>query len=351
MLQNYSWVVFFAFFLNCSLANNSSDKFIIQLDNDLFFNRDQDYTSGLRIAHIREFQSLPKTLNRLQNWLQPMTGADSESPFDRFRIEGKAPLRYSWGTGITQLMFTPADHDALTPLSGERPYAGWLGFECSLHAKTNRTVSSVTLTLGTTGKNSFAQSSQDWVHKNISKSPLFKGWSSQVPSEITLNLFFDHKRALIQASFAEDLPIEIDGYLEWGAAFGNFKTNAYIGSMIRIGHNLKSSYSTPRVQVGSYAHELFQKEDPNQTPFSIYGFLGGRASAVLHDITLNGPIFRDYKYQVKTKPLVGELVTGCGISWNQLELSFSHTFRSREFRGQNESHSFGSVLLRFVLPF
>jgi hypothetical protein len=355
MLLRCFCVILFAFCLNNVLADNSRDNsrdnFLIQLDNDLFFNNDKDYTSGVRIAQIREFERTPKALNRVQNLLQPMTGAKSDSSFNQFRLSGKEAIRYSWGTGITQLMFTPKDYDASTPLPGERPYAGWLGLEFSLHAKTERCASSVTMTLGTTGKNSLAQGTQDWVHRNISKSQTFKGWDSQVPSEITLNFFFDHKKRLMKEAMMRDSLIELDGYSEWGAALGNFKTNAYVGGMIRAGYNLKSSYSIPRVQVGSYGHELFEKADPNRGPFSIYGFFGGRAAAVLHDITLNGPVFQNYEHTVKTKPLVGELVTGCGISWNQLELSLSRTFRTREFKSQNNSHSFGSVLLRFILPF
>jgi hypothetical protein len=351
MLKCCFCVILFAFFLNNISAVNSLNKFIIQLDNDLFFNNDKDYTSGVRIARMREFDGQPKALNHIQGLLQPMTGAKSNTNFNQFRLKGEDPVRYSWGTGITQLMFTPKDYDALSPELGERPFAGWLGLEFSLHAKNERSVSSATMTLGTTGKSSLAQGTQEWVHRHISKTPLFKGWDSQVPSEITLNFFFDHKRNLMQEAIMRGSPFELDGYTEWGTALGNFKTNAYIGGMIRAGHNLKSSYSIPRVQVGSYAHELFEKADLNHAPFSIYGFFGGRATAVLHDITLNGPIFQDYEYKVKTKPLVGELVTGCGISWNQLELSFSRTFRTREFKGQNNSHSFGSVLFRFILPF
>ena len=248
-------------------------------------------------------------------------------------------------------MFTPGNPTALMPSEGERPYAGWLGLEFSLHAKNNNSVSSTTIALGTTGKNSLACESQEWVHNNISGSPIFQGWDSQVPGEFTLNLYFNHKRWLNLLEQTKEWPVEFDGYVEWGASLGNFRTDAYVGSLLRAGYNLPATFSTPQIQIGSYGHELFRPIEPGETPFSVLGFVGVRGSAVLHDITLDGPLFRDFDTGVNSKTFVGELLFGVRLRYDSYILSLSRTIRSDEFSGQSENQEFGSGMLQVTLPF
>ncbi len=324
---------------------------IVQFDNDLLTGTDRGYTNGTRVAFVREFGADRPDDNVLQKGLYPLSGATPDSPLHGWRLEGNQPQRFAWGFGLTQLMFTPDDPSALSAPAGERPYAGWLGLECSLHVKNSESVSSVTLSFGTTGDASHAEETQEWVHTNISNSPIYQGWDSQVPGEFTLNLHFDHKRRANFLDFSQDWPVEFDGYYEWGAALGNFRTDAYLGSLLRAGYNLPAAYSTPRVQLGSYGHALFSKQDPHAPRLSLYGFAGVRGSAVLHDITLDGPVFRNFDTGVNSEPFVGELLSGIGLRYAWAELSLSHTFRSNEFKGQDKNQEFGSVMLRLSTEF
>ena len=322
---------------------------LFQMDNDIVAGSDRDYTSGARLAYLRPIPEA--SLNRLQQWLRELSGAGRHPLFGRLTafIDPEA-IRYDWGVGLTQLMFTAEDPAATAAPPGQRPYAGWLGAELSLHAKDQRGLSSVTLSLGTTGKPALARETQEWVHRNISGSPIFQGWASQTPAEPTVNLNLDRKRRLrALAEASAGWPVGLDGYLEWGAALGNFRTDAHVGALLRAGYNLPVKYQTPRLQLGTYAHELFLDGDPGGRDWSLSGFLGARGSAVAHDITLDGPLFRDHPGAVSSEPLVGELVAGVGIRWQRLSVTFSRTFRSREFRGQDHGHQFGSLLVSLAL--
>jgi hypothetical protein len=46
------------------------------------------------------------------------------------------------------------------------------------------------------------------------------------------------------------------------------------------------------------------------------------------------------------EPFVGELFAGFGLRYDDIELSYAHTFRSREFSEQGGGHDFGSLALR-----
>lgn len=325
-------------------------QILLQLDNDLFSGSDRDYTNGVRIGFVQEIPLLSdkgqRMNERLRDGSKKILGR-----LQNLRIKDDANIRFARGFGITQLMFTPEDPLALEAPSGERPYASWLGLEYSLHVKADNYVNSLTVAVGTTGDASLGQSSQNWVHRNISDSPLFQGWDSQVPTEVTANIHFDHKQRFRRLSKTTKSGLEIDGYYEGGVAVGNFRTDAYIGGLARIGYRLPSSFSTPRVQLGSYGHQLFSDQQDDDKKLSGFAFAGVRATGVLHDITLDGPVFRQFNTDVESKPLVTELVYGLGVRYKRVGLIFSQSIRSDEFTGQTENQQFGSFMLRFQSKF
>ncbi len=346
-------------YANGTLAQNISEipqasdwQVLLQLDNDLFSGSDRDYTNGVRIGFVQE---IPFESDKGQRMNKRLTDGSEklQGRLQSLRVPDDANLRFARGFGLTQLMFTPEDPFALTAPEGERPYAGWLGLEYSLHVKTDNLVNSLTLAVGSTGDSSLAQPAQNWVHRNISNSPIFQGWDSQVPSELTLNIHFDHKQRFrrLTKRISSHNALEIDGYYEGGLAVGNFRTDAYIGSLARIGYRLPSDFSTPRVQLGSYGHQLFSDKKDYGNKFSAFAFAGIRATGVLHDITLDGPVFRDFDTGVESKPLVGELIYGLGMRYQKIDLIFSQTLRSDEFSGQTENQAFGSFMLRFQSNF
>lgn len=339
--------------INSTYAQDASKpwKIVTQWDNDLLTGTDRGYTNGARVALVRDLEPDQEAHNYLQRALYKASGAGSDQFWGDKRFSEDS-LRFSWGIGLTQLMYTPDDPDALTAPTGERPYAGWLGIEFSLNVSDIDSVGSVTLSIGTTGKNSYGEEAQDWVHTNISDSPIYQGWDSQVPGEATLNLHLDRKQQIHALNLTHDWPIEFDGYYEWGAAIGNFTTNAYLGALIRAGYNLPYTYATPRVQLGSYGQALFSPENEDADRFSFYGFFGFRGTAVLHDITLDGPIFRDSDSEVDSKALVGELIAGVATRIYGADISLSQTTRSDEFNGQTGgNHRFGSVMFLVDFPF
>jgi len=322
----------------------------VQWDNDLLTGTDDGYTNGSRVAFTRALKLDAPEHSLLQRFLRSLTGADRNNFFDDLRFDKSAVQNIQFGVGLSQLMFTPDNPNVPTPPAGERPYAGWLGAEFSLQAASEKSANTATLSIGTTGKNSYAEESQDWVHQNISDSPIFQGWDSQAPSELTINLHFDHKTRL---SFLDDFkrPIEMDGFYEWGASLGNFRTDAYLGAFLRTGYNLPASYTTPRVQLGSFTDTIFGKNGAKQTDFSFYGFVGARTYAILHDIALDGPLFRDWAESVDSEPIVGEITFGVAAQWKCIELSLAHNLRSDEFDGQQNRSRYGSVLFRIGTQF
>ena len=332
-----------------SVADDSDDAGYLTffLDNDLFAGRDQDYTNGARLSYITEGRPLLDVPFIEKNLHRFSAVGQYANPFSSiWGLKDTSKVEYAYGFSLTQLMFTPETQTTLTAPPGERPYAGWAGIGFSLHARNEKILNSVEISLGVVGPHAQAQETQDFIHdiRNIDR---FQGWDSQIPNEITLNLHFDHKRRWTDLRKVE-LPfdLELDGFHEIGYSIGNFLTEAHVGFVLRLGWNIPVEFSDARLTPTAHTQKLYADGGYNRHDWSCYFIGGARITGVLHDITLDGPLFRDFDTNVSREPWVGEIYAGFGIRYRSWEFNYVHTFRSKQFKTQSESPSFGSIAIR-----
>ena len=330
-----------------SLLPDRGDAFLsFYLDNDLFAGTDENYTNGVRLAWLSGSRD-PKAFGLVQRGLQRLVG-DSKSLKLFQNISGfqdMSNIEYNYGSSITQLMFTPEDPEPPRSPPGQSPYAGWLGVGFSLHAKDAYALNSVELNIGTVGPHAHAKEVQDFVH-DIKGVQRFQGWDSQIPNELTVNLFFSQKRRLtfLETGYSG---FSVDGFGEWGFGLGNYKTDVYVGALTRFGWNLPVDFSDPRLSPTAYTHQPFVTDRRESGPWSLFGLLGFRASAVARDITLDGPLFRSFDTGVTREPLAGGLYVGIGIRYRDVEFSYVQTYRTDRFKEQTGNHQFGSLAMSY----
>jgi hypothetical protein len=316
------------------------------LDNDLFANTDKDYTNGSRLSWISENRDLHQ-IGFIQRGLQPLTG-DGES-LGLFRaitgFDDLEAVRYNFGVSLTQLIFTPEDFASVTQPEGQRCYAGWSALGFSLHAKDDQILNSIELIIGVTGKPSLAEEAQNFIHdaRGVNK---FQGWENQIPTEITGDLSFLQRRRLDFGGNTN--PLSMDGIGEWGARLGTFRTNAMLGGMLRIGLFLPADFSDPRLSETAYAHKYFTGNEIEKSNWSLFLLGGFRGSMVVHDATLDGPLFAEFDTGNKREPFVGEVYAGFGFRIKGTELSYAHTWRSREYQEQDGGTGFGTISVRLA---
>ena len=328
------------------LPDSGDAHLTFYLDNDLFSGTDANYTNGIRLSWISGARD-PNAFGLVHRWLRTLSGdASTRREFQRISgFENPAELEYNYGLSLTQLMFTPEDPTAPKAPPGQRPYAGWLGLDFSLHTKDAHAMNSVELALGVTGKPSLAEQAQDFVHglRGIQK---FAGWDSQVPTEVTANLYYKQKRRLTFLETAQG-DFAVDGFGEWRLALGNFETDAQLGTLFRAGWNLPPDFSDPRLSVTAYSHQPFKGGQRQTHAWSLYGLAGVLGAGVAHNITLDGPLFQTFDTGTSSKPFYGELYAGFGARYRRTQLSYVHTFRSRDFDGQDHGQNFGSLALSY----
>lgn len=296
------------------------------VENDLFYNTDQHYTSGVRFTYLTPKGREPAWLRRAALAL-PMFNEESD-----IRIE------YALG----QSMFTPGDIKVANPPPGERPYAGWLYGTVGVVARTNQVLDQASFSLGMVGPASLAEQSQKFIHEVIG-SPEPQGWDTQLKNEPTLQ--FTYQRSWQSTKFYLPADFAVDATPHAGFALGNVFTYANTGLMFRLGQNLPVDYGPPRVQPSLPGSGYFERPD---SEFGWYLFGGVDGRAVARNIFLDGNSVADSR-SVDKEPLVGDLQFGLALVVDGVRFAYTHVLRTREYEGQDADDQFGafSVSVRF----
>ncbi|WP_417804683.1 lipid A deacylase LpxR family protein [Thalassospira lucentensis] len=309
----------------------------LSVENDLFTpqSSDQHYTNGVRLAFVSPEDSAPAAFLNVAKKI----------PF--FASEGRIRTSYSLG----QTMYTPEDITIAENQPNERPWAGMLYGTAGLLSDTGlrneddsnySRIDTLELTLGVVGPASYADKTQKFVHKVID-SPEPKGWDNQIKNEPIIGLTYERKyRSWFEANVGG---IEFDATPHGSLTLGNAFTNAEVGTMFRMGFDLPADYGPPRIRPSLPGSDFFVP-DTEGFPVSGYLFAGFAGRYVLRDITLDGNTFTDSN-SIDKEPLVGDLQVGVAFIVGQARLTYTHVYRTAEFKAQDGGDQFGSISLSF----
>lgn len=299
--------------------------FSLVVENDLFYDTDRRYTSGVRFSYLT-----PK--NAEPDWLRDLA---YEVPM----LAWHSDIRVEYALG--QAMFTASDKLLRDPPADDRPYAGWLYGSVGVVARTGQVLDQFQVSLGVVGSASLAQESQDFIH-SIVDSPKAEGWRKQLKNEPTLQ--FTYQRSWQSPEFKLPAGFGIDATPHAGAAVGNVYDYANMGMMFRFGQNLPIDYGPPRVQPSLPGSGYFEKAPGG---FGWYLFAGVDGRAVARNIFLDGNTFRDSR-SVEKKNFVGDAQFGLAMVIDGVRLAYTHVLRTREYVGQDASDQFGAFSVSFA---
>lgn len=294
--------------------------FSFVIENDLFYDIDRHYTSGVRLIWV------PDPWAAAPNWAMKLALL---APW--FPEEGL--VRHGYAIG--QSMFTPEDITIADPSLQDRPYAGWLYGTIGLGLETGRQLDQFALSIGMVGPASLAEQSQKIVHRTIdSDKP--QGWDTQLKNEP--GIVVTYQRSWRQFAAVTFFGNQLDLSPHAGVALGNVFTYANAGVTLRYGGQLPNDYGPPRIQPGLPGTADFSPV----ADFGWYLFAGVDGRAVARNIFLDGNSFRDSR-SVDKETLVGDLQFGIVLDWPVVRLSYTHVFRTSEFTTQQSQDNFGAI--------
>ncbi|MGR8948481.1 MAG: lipid A deacylase LpxR family protein [Gammaproteobacteria bacterium] len=312
------------------IASDSS-TFTFSLENDLFGDTDQQYTSGIQIGWISADVDYYQQALDLPEWM-----------FKYLPFIPLAGAQKNIGVNIGQKIFTPEDLDSRVVIDDDRPYAGWLYGALSFISKTESRLDTVEFQAGVIGPAALGEEAQNTIHdlRNLNTA---KGWDNQLENEPGLAIIYERKwrpwKSENPSGFGYDLITHI------GGAIGNVYTYANAGAEARIGWNLPADFGTSLMRPGGNSSAPTTYNDPrlnSQKNFGAHLFTGITGVLKLRDVFLDGNTFRD-SHDVNKEYVVGDLVVGASVIIHQIKLSYAQVFRTREFEKQDIKHNFGSV--------
>lgn len=304
-------------------------------ENDLFANpfgrhNDRHYTQGSEFAFGGRQTASTNWISNLPAW-------------------GIVVDTHRTGFVLGQSMYTPEDLQATAPIPTDRPYAGWLyaGVDAQRRGLAFQRVpclESFELNLGVIGPESMAREAQTVVHRwRGFATP--KGWDNQLKTEPGVDLKYER---LWRLSAGREEQRYFDFLPHAGASLGNVATRADLGAALRVGYHLPDDFGPQIIDSDAALSGGFNSKSPN---FSVYLFVGVEGRAVGYTTFLDGNLFRSGPH-LDHVPLVADTSYGFGFVFlKYCELSYSHIFRTREFRGQRNHDEFGSITAMARFPF
>jgi len=301
----------------------------IYFENDGTFakpnnNTDRHYTNGVKLTFAH----------------QPQWAADLAAKLPLVPQQGGGPLKTAVGYAFGQNIYTPDGIEAVALIPDDRPYAGWLYVGAYLQRATQSEFDHLELNVGLIGPSSLAEDVQRIIHDTFDE-PKPRGWDNQLGDELGFNVTYQRKWKI--AMWTDDV-WAAELIPQAGFTLGTINRHANIGVLARVGVALPDDFGPGRIEEPAAATTI----ERSDTGGYLFIRLGGKA--VEHNTFLEGNNYKS-SHGVNAEPLLGEVQVGVVVRWRRVELGYSQTFMSREFKGQRGTDSFGAWTLSFKSQF
>ncbi|MEZ5996325.1 MAG: lipid A deacylase LpxR family protein [Hyphomonadaceae bacterium] len=317
------WVAALAVFCCCgqAAAQEFGDgwNFSVVHENDLFESgHDRDYTAG-------ELISATSQRGALDGIVEDIVEA---TPFeDDFTSDVRMEI------ALSHAMFTPEDISRAQPDPRDRPYAGMALISVGFMGADERRFDRVNFSAGVVGPSSQADDIQIWLHEQI-EGVRPAGWAAQIPDRIVAGVEYQQTRLVLGG--ADGHPYDV--FAHGGFSLGSIQTNASVGVSVRVGHNRPRDFGLPRLAPSLPGSGYFTAAHS----WGWYAFAGAEGRYVAYDVTLDeGPSVGPKL--ISRRDWVGDLQAGAALYIGRVRVSYSHIWRSEQFRGQREGDGFGAV--------
>lgn len=306
----------------------------LRIDNDLFGGMDQDqgYTNGFMLTLVS-----PNLLTQADDPCLPNIARQVNQVFSSLQPSGYDELNMTVGFG--QLMYTPSEPGPSDLIVNDRPYAGALMFSVGYNARKREMLRSAVLRFGMVGPMAQAGEVQSVWHDVIGIDR-FNGWDNQLHNEPVFQFIVERRRRLVSEGVDSAWRWDLIGHV--GGSLGNFATYANAGMEFRFGYLVPDDFGTAPLRPGG------ENTAPIRATAS-RGWLGHffvvlDTRWVLRDITLDGNTFES-SHRVHKRPVVADIGYGAAITHGNWRFAFARYHRTREFDGQKEQPTMGSITI------
>jgi len=334
-------ILLFFFYVGLAQAEPSersveSATWRFELDNDVFFGKDNQITSGLSLQRHSAVAENWDALGGIGRWGRVFPSLTKEG------------LVYRSGIAVTQVVQTPEDLSRSDLIENDVPYAGALTLQSSWYAFSDDEVRGFDVVVGVVGPLSLAEQTQKTVHKWIDGIEP-KGWDNQLSSELVLNLTYMRKKKIWR--LGNPSGISFDAAINGDIGVGNLFTHAGASLEMRWGCNMARGFMLMPNPIGLDVYHMASLKPVYSEKASFYASLVLRGHLFVHNIFRDGNTFHD-SHSVDKEPLVGQVIGGLhyerrrwGIHFNGLITA--DTVNSKTSSAAENGERLGTVVIEW----
>jgi len=275
---------------------NSQKQINLDVDNDLYFNRDFYYSSGIFLSYFKPVKDNVDDHNRLT---------------------------------LGQLIYTPSMRYESNPEKYDYPYSGYLFLEYQKRKKMSSHSSySLGGQIGITGNASLAKGMQNLYHDLVLNLPNLK-WESQMPQELQLNLLASYFKGF---KIKDNLNLTSELYSKLGTyqIMSGLEMGLYIGDLSWLGFSDNYILNT-------------------DSEFSF--FIGTKLEYFIHDFKLEGSLLNDKAELVMESNDFRDIFSvGLKKRFNNIQVLTSYNSTSKDTKNQRtKRHPFLKISITYIL--
>ena len=321
-------------FLLCSITL-SADQFSFIFYNDVFAKTDKHFTNGMSLSWIDDtFGSIEETkTTSYNNFIHSIVNTLPFTIMD-------CSKHHNAGISLSQYIFTPADKSIATPQYNDIPYAGYLALSFYLFEWDNKSFHEFRIEFGVVGKESGAEFVQKKFHSMIGNSKP-KGWNTQIGTQYTANALFRYGEKSWEHHNQNGLTM--DWFNHFGIQAGNFLTDAFGGTIFRIGHNYNRNFNLHYPYLKEEASLLRLDKKHHGLGWSLSTGINGELLAysyILDEAKKEG-------YTTEKKTINFSIYAGADLYYEAHKLTFLYQSQSSYTNQQNTMDSFGGIIYSF----
>ena len=275
---------------------NSQKQINLDVDNDLYFNRDFYYSSGIFLSYSK-------------------TDKDNVDDYNRLTLG--------------QLIYTPSMRYETNPEKYDYPYSGYLFLEYQKRKKMSSHSSySFGGQIGITGDASLAKGMQNLYHDLVLNLPNLK-WESQMQQELQLNLLASYFKGF---KIKDNLNLTSELYSKLGTyqIMSGLEMGLYIGDLSWLGFSDNYILNT-------------------DSEFSF--FIGTKLEYFIHDFKLEGSLLNDKAELVMESNDFRDIFTvGLKKRFDNIQVLTSYNSTSKDTKNQRtKRHPFLKISITYIL--
>ncbi len=294
-----------------------------QTENDADIRDDAAYSYGGKIGALFFRNNIKETLLHI-----PFSDYKASDNYISFSFAHK--------------LYTPKDLTQSDVIVGDRPYAGYMYLQGTLHQVKENSLLSLTTQIGVVGPSSQMESVQKFIHDLIG-SPYPQGWDNQIKNEFIFQLNFSQKKYYdlehIYTYSASLIP-------SYGVELGNTSIKAYASALFRWGKNVPKDFGSYLINNTDTSKISLNSTQNKTKKWRYYINFSLQANTIARNIFLDGNSFRE-SYSVKKYPLTLDIGYGFSFAYKNFSIDYLRRHSSKEYKTQKGLYSYGSLLFSY----